>query len=258
MKVILQRDIPKVGKHGDVVNVADGFARNYLFPRQLAVSASGGALKAHKSRMDRDKERSAKQLGDAETQAEKLTGLTLILIGKVGTGTKLYGSITANDVAEAIQRERGIAVDKRRVGLVDPIKTLGTYKVPVRLHSDVSIPIIVAVVTEDQVEIRRRELEQEAKDAAEAQAVAEAEAVVAAQAAAEAKVAAAVEAKAAAEAEVTAESESETPAESDTSVESEDSEDSETPAEAETLDTADDAATESAGQSEEESATPAE
>src|SRR5437868_7843658 len=71
MKVILQRDIPKVGKHGDVVNVADGYARNYLLPRQLAVSASGGALKAHQSRMELEKGRSAKQLGDAQSQGEK-------------------------------------------------------------------------------------------------------------------------------------------------------------------------------------------
>ena len=102
MKVILQRDIPKVGKHGEVVNVADGYARNYLFPRQLAVSASGGALKAHQARMDRDKEKTAKQLGDAQSHAERLQDLTLTIIGKVGTGTKLYGSITAQDVADAI------------------------------------------------------------------------------------------------------------------------------------------------------------
>ena len=258
MKVILQRDIPKVGKHGDVVNVADGFARNYLFPRQLAVSASGGALKAHQSRMDRDRERSEKLLGEAEKQAGKLTGLNLILIGKVGTGTKLYGSITAQDVAEAIEKESGVTVDKRRVGLVDPIKTLGTYRVPVRLHSDVSIPVTVAVVTEDQVEIRRRQLEQEAKDAAEAKVVAEAEAAAAAQAAAEAKTAAAAEAKAAAEAEVQASSETETITESEPSTEAAESEESETPAEAETLDTADDAAAESAGQPEEESGPPEE
>ena len=165
MKVILQRDIPKVGKHGEVVNVADGYARNYLFPRQLAVSASGGALKAHQARMDRDKEKTAKQLGDAQSHAERLQDLTLTIIGKVGTGTKLYGSITAQDVADAIEREKGVTVDKRRVGLVDPIKTLGTYNVPVRLHSDVSVPVTVEVVTEEQLELRKRQAETAAAQA---------------------------------------------------------------------------------------------
>ena len=159
MKVILQRDIPKVGRHGEVVNVADGYARNYLFPRQLAVSATGGALKAHQARMERDKERSAKQLGDAQSQADKLQGLSLTIIGKVGAGTKLYGSITAQDVADEIERQTKVTIDKRRVGLVDPIKTLGSYNVPVRLHSDVTVPVIVEVVTEEQLELRRRQAE---------------------------------------------------------------------------------------------------
>ena len=203
MKVILQRDIPKVGKHGDVVNVADGYARNYLLPRQLAVSASGGALKAHQSRMELEKGRSAKQLGDAQSQAEKLQGLSLTIIGKVGAGTKLYGSITAQDVADEIQREKGVSVDKRRIGLVDPIKTLGTYSVPVRLHSDVSVPVTLDVVTEEQLELRKRQAVAAASQPVEAPPV-------------------------------------------------------ETPAESQTLETADEAAADSAGESQEESAAPAE
>src|SRR5438552_1417235 len=153
MKVILQRDIPKVGRHGDIVNVADGYARNYLFPRQLAVSETDGQRKAHQTRMDFEKQRGAKQLGDAEMQADKLRSVTLLLVGKVGSGTKLYGSITAQDVADALQKETEVAIDKRRIGLVDPIKTLGAYTVPVRLLSDLTVPITVEVVTEDQVEL---------------------------------------------------------------------------------------------------------
>src|SRR5207244_11652751 len=113
--------------------------------------------KAHQSRMELEKGRSAKQLGDAQSQAEKLQGLSVVIIGKVGTGTKLYGSITAQDVADEIQREKGVSVDKRRIGLVDPIKTLGTYSVPVRLHSDVSVPVTLDVVTEEQLELRKRQ-----------------------------------------------------------------------------------------------------
>src|ERR1051325_4019224 len=100
MKVILQREVPKLGKLGEIVNVADGYARNYLFPRQYAVAASGGALKEHQARAAREKERGEKHLQDAQSGAGKLEGLVLTLIGKVGSGTKLYGSITAQDVAD--------------------------------------------------------------------------------------------------------------------------------------------------------------
>src|ERR1043165_7837945 len=127
MKVILQRDIPKLGKMGDIVPVKDGYARNYLLPRSLAVAATGGALKEHDARIKREREKDEKNLSKAQSSAEKIEGLSVTILGRVGGGTKLYGSITAQDVAEAIEKERGIAVDKRRVGLVDPIKTLGTY-----------------------------------------------------------------------------------------------------------------------------------
>jgi large subunit ribosomal protein L9 len=165
MKVILQRDVPKLGKDGEIVNVADGYARNYLFPRRFAVSATGGALKEYQARSSREKERGAKLLKEAETGAGKLDGLVITVVGKVGSGTKLYGSITAQDVVDAIQKERGVAVDKRRVGLADPIKTLGTYSVPVRLHSDVSTSVTVEVMTEEQIERRK-------VDAAKAEAIA--------------------------------------------------------------------------------------
>lgn len=173
MKVILQRDIPKLGKGGDIVNVADGYARNYLFPRQYAVAASGGALKAHAARLEREKEKSAKLAEEAKAHAGKLEGLSLILLGKVGGGTKLYGSITAQDVAEAIARESGVTVDKRRVGLVDPIKNLGLYTVPVRLHSDIVVPVKVEVTTEEELERRKAQAAAEAA-AAEAAALANA------------------------------------------------------------------------------------
>lgn len=168
MKVILQRDVPKLGRDGEIVNVADGYARNYLLPRQIAVAATGGALKSYKAREEREKEREAGKRDSARTDAEKLEGLTLVILGKVGTGTKLYGSITAADVADAIKTEKGVTVDKRRVGLVDPIKTLGTYTVPVRLHSDVSVPVVVEVMTETDLQKRK------AREASEAAAAAEA------------------------------------------------------------------------------------
>jgi len=169
MKVILQRDIPKLGKGGDIVNVADGYARNYLFPRQYAVAATGGALKAHNARLALEKERGAKLADEARSSAAKLEGLTVTLIGKVGSGTKLYGSITAQDVAEAIEKERGVTVDKRRVGLADPIKNLGLYTVPVRLHSDIIVPVQVDVVTEEELERRKAQAAAEAAEVAPAE-----------------------------------------------------------------------------------------
>jgi large subunit ribosomal protein L9 len=154
LKVILSRDIPKVGKDGEIVNVADGYARNYLFPRQYAVPATGGALRAWEARRRQEQEREARRALEAQAEAEKLANLTLTITARVGGGTKLFGSVTAQDVADAIARERGITVDRRRVSLADPIKNLGTYTVPVRLHTDIVVPITVEVITEE--ELRRR------------------------------------------------------------------------------------------------------
>jgi large subunit ribosomal protein L9 len=173
MKVILQRDVPKLGKGGDIVTVADGYARNYLLPRAYAVSATGGALREHSARVEREKTRSANQLQSAQADAEKLQGLSLVIIGKANPGsTKLYGSITAQDVADQIAKETGVTVDKRRVGLVDPIKQLGDFRVGVRLHNDVTVSVPVAVLTEEGLE-KRRAAEAAAAEAA-ARAAAEA------------------------------------------------------------------------------------
>lgn len=175
MKVILQRDVPKVGKGGEIVNVADGYARNYLFPRKYAVPATGGFLKEHQSRAQHAKVIEARLYQVAETAAGKLDGLTVIIKGKVGSGTKLYGSITAQDVSEAIKAATGVEVDKRRVGLVDPIKTLGVYPIPVRLASDISVTVKVDVTTEEELERRAREAAEAEAKAAEAEAAAAAE-----------------------------------------------------------------------------------
>lgn len=167
MKVILQHDVPKLGKVGDIVNVADGFARNYLFPRQYAVPASGGYLKQHQARLAYEQERGGKLHAEAEAAAQRLADTTIIVTGKVGSGTKLYGSITAQDVAEAIKQQTGVDVDKRRVGLINPIKTLGEYRIPVRLGADVTVQVAVEVTTEE--ELQRRSQESAAPASAEAE-----------------------------------------------------------------------------------------
>jgi len=177
MKVILQRDIPKLGKGGDVVTVADGYARNYLFPRNYALVASPGALKSLAARAAVEAGKSAAKLQTAQNEAAKLQDLSLTIFGKVGNGTRLYGSITAQDLADEIKKATGVEVDKRRVGLADPIKTLGTSVVGIRLHNEVSVNISVLVTTEEEHAKRT------AAEAAAAARAAEAEAAAAAAAA---------------------------------------------------------------------------
>ena len=146
MKVILQQDVVKLGKDGDVVTVADGYARNYLFPRSLAVAAIGSALKAHQMRKASE-ERKADQLKSAaEVAAAALNEKTVTVTTRAGSEGRLYGSITAQDIADAVQRELSITVDKRKVQLTDPIKVLGSYTVPVKLYKDIAVTLTVSVV----------------------------------------------------------------------------------------------------------------
>lgn len=145
MKVILQKDIAKVGHEGEVVSVADGFARNYLFPRGLAVEAAGGALKAVQMRQVLEERRSEKLRTQAAAAQEKLDGKTVNIAARAGVGERLYGSITSADIAEAVQRQFGVAVDKRKVQLLDPIKALGAFPITIKLHRDISVPVTVQV-----------------------------------------------------------------------------------------------------------------
>lgn len=145
MNVILQKDVTKVGKEGEVVAVADGYARNYLFPRGLAVSASGGALKILEARHAAEERKSEAQLAQAQKDQAALEGKTIKIIGKAGAGDRLYGSITSGDIAETLKKELGVSVDKRRVLLMDPIRAIGTFHVDVKLHKDITVPVTVAV-----------------------------------------------------------------------------------------------------------------
>lgn len=185
MKVILTRDVPKVGRDGEIVTVANGYARNYLFPRQLAVVAKGGALKQHATRIAREVERSANLLTTAKQSGEKLNGQEFQIIAKASPkSTRLFGSVTEADVAEAIQKKIGIEVDKRRISLIDPIKVTGRYELTARLHPEVIVPFTVEVATQEQLDARERERqlaeEKAAKAAAAAQAAEEAAAARAA------------------------------------------------------------------------------
>jgi len=145
MKVILRSDMTKVGKRGDIVEVAEGYARNYLLPKGLALVATDGAVsQAASMRRARDL-RDAKDREAAETIAKVLVSRTIAITAKSGTEGRLFGSVTASDVAEAVHAQTGIDIDRRKLHIGDPIKTLGTHSVTVRLHSDVEFPVTVEV-----------------------------------------------------------------------------------------------------------------
>ena len=146
MKIILQQDIANVGKEGEVVTVSDGYARNYLFPRRLATLAEGGALKNVQMKQALEERRSEKIKTQADQAAAQLQGKSVTVTARAGAGDRLYGSITSQDIADAIRTTLGVTVDKRKVQLADPIKAMGTYTVPVKLHRDVAVPLTVQVV----------------------------------------------------------------------------------------------------------------
>lgn len=146
MKVILLQDIEHKGKQGDVVSVADGYARNYLYPRKLAIEAGGGALKNLQAKNAQEERKTEKLRADADHTAELLTDKTITLTVKAGENSRLYGRVTAADIAEAVEKDLSIKLDKRKVGLLDPIKTVGEYDIPIKLHREVTVPLKVAVV----------------------------------------------------------------------------------------------------------------
>ena len=153
MKVILLQDIANQGKQSDVVTVADGYARNYLFPRKLAVEAAGGALKNLQIKAAQEERRADKILHSAEQTAEQLNEKTVTLRVKAGENNRLYGRVTVSDIAEAVEKELKIKLDKRKVGLLDPIKSTGEYDVVIKLHRDINVTLKVAVVAEASLSV---------------------------------------------------------------------------------------------------------
>lgn len=147
MKVILKDDIKKVGKMGDIVNVADGYARNYLIPRGLAVEANTKNIKSmeHEKRIIHDKARRIKN--SSQNLASRISAMTLVIKAKAGDEDKLFGSVTNMDVVEALKNE-GVEIDKKKVLLEEPIKRLGSYSVNVKLHPEVIIQLNIQVVQE--------------------------------------------------------------------------------------------------------------
>ncbi len=146
MKVILKQSVPKVGKENQVVTVANGYARNFLFPRGLAILADKTQVKALEIRKTRMAAKVAEGVAAAQALKEKLEGQTVKIEGKVGRDAgKLFGAITAQDVANAVAAQLGTTLDKRQVALVQPIKRLGVFPVMLDLHPEVDATVNVNV-----------------------------------------------------------------------------------------------------------------
>jgi large subunit ribosomal protein L9 len=144
VKVILTTDVAKLGKSGELKDVTDGYARNFLIPRKLAVPAAGGAYRAWQHDIASREEKRQRERGEAEIAATRIASTTLTMGVKVGEGGKLYGSITTQDIADALGR-RGITVDKHKVDLDQPLKSLGTYKVAVKVYAGMTSEVTVIV-----------------------------------------------------------------------------------------------------------------
>ena len=147
MRVVLREDIDKLGRRGEVHEVAAGYARNFLLPKGKALAATDGNMKRVEQERRRYAVRQAKEKEDAAAIGRRIAGVSCTIVRKVGENDQLYGSVTASDIAEYLAKE-GVEIDKRRILLEEPIKALGIYTVPVKLHADVQGEVRVWVVKE--------------------------------------------------------------------------------------------------------------
>jgi large subunit ribosomal protein L9 len=148
VKVVLRQDVDHLGHKGDVLDVADGYARNFLVPRGLAMRANRGAI-TQATAMRRNREaRDRREREAAEALAVKLRGKRIEITARAGEGGRLFGSVTTADVADALQVQLGVEIDRRRVQLDEPVKELGEVELSVRLHTDVDADFTLAVVAQ--------------------------------------------------------------------------------------------------------------
>ena len=149
MEVILREDIEKLGVRGQVIKVASGYARNFLLPKRMAVAATESNKKIVEQERQAHLRKEVKVQGEAEDLAKIMTGATVRIVQKAGENDQLFGSVTSKDIAEALSAQ-DYNIDRRKIQLDDPIRQLGEYKVPVRLHKDVTVEITVIVAKEEQ------------------------------------------------------------------------------------------------------------
>ena len=149
MEVILREDVDKLGVRGQMVKVAGGYARNFLLPRKLAVAATEANKKIVEQERQGHLRREAKEQAAAQDLANMMAGVTVVIAQKVGEQEQLFGSVTVKDIAEALERQN-YHIERRKIHLAEPIKQLGQYQVPIRLHREVTVEITVQVVKEEE------------------------------------------------------------------------------------------------------------
>jgi large subunit ribosomal protein L9 len=149
LKVMLTKDVENIGRAGEIKDVADGFGRNYLIPRKLAVLAGRGAEGEARRIKDAAVRRESKEQEAARELAEEIDNKTVVVRLKVGAEDKVFGAITSEDIAKAIKQQHQVEVDRRRIELKEPLKQLGEHKVPLRLHRDVEARVNL-IITRDR------------------------------------------------------------------------------------------------------------
>lgn len=147
MKVILQQEVKKLGKKGDILEVSEGYARNFLLPQKLAIEATAGNVNAVKQQKAAQVHKEQRANDEAKVLASQLTKVSVTISVKTGEGGKVFGSVTAKDIADALQNQYKIEIDKRKIELKDAIKSLGSYSVTVRVHPEITGKIEVNVVS---------------------------------------------------------------------------------------------------------------
>ncbi|MFW5866443.1 MAG: 50S ribosomal protein L9 [Armatimonadota bacterium] len=177
MKVILLKDIPRVGHEGDIIDVADGYLRNFLEPRGLAVKATRGAIKDLENRRQAIERRDEQKREAAEAKAGELRGERIVIRAPVGEGDRLHGSVTTGQIAEAAEQQLGIVIDRRDIDVPEPIREVGDYLIGASIYKDVEVELPVRVIALDEDDERSVEeiLEEAAKDFIEEEEEAEAE-----------------------------------------------------------------------------------
>jgi large subunit ribosomal protein L9 len=148
MKVILQQEVKKLGKKGDIIEVSEGYARNYLLPQKLALPATAGNVNTAQQKKDSEIRKTRQILDEARLHAAQMSKLSVKVPVKTGEGGKLFGSVTSKDIADALLAQHGVELDRRKLEIKDTIKSLGTYPVTVKLHPEVSTQIEVQVTSE--------------------------------------------------------------------------------------------------------------
>ena len=147
MQIILQEDVEKLGTRGQVVSVAEGYARNFLLPRKLALEASAGNMKRLEKMRATFAKKEATEKGDAQKLAELLAGVSLELTRKAGENDQLFGSVTSADISDALAA-KGFNVEKRKIALADPIKVVGEFEIPIKLHREITSNVKLSVKKE--------------------------------------------------------------------------------------------------------------